>query len=170
MPMNAKYHSDVGKWVCTCPHFIKSWFLVCKHLVQDMHIVSPVFFLEVQFEGNMFDRENEEVEDGLVDTVARRMDTHTFQECFKAHIKNLRDFCDGLQYQIQFNNHRMLHAVECEGASFICLMENCLGQEKQENSSWQRSPTTWERETQQALINIRNPDILQTSFRKYFLF
>ncbi|KAG1874931.1 hypothetical protein F4604DRAFT_2008937 [Suillus subluteus] len=198
MPMNAKYRPDVGKWVCTCPHFIKSRFLVCKHLVQDVHIVSPVFFLEVQCNrtlpfwshpslvplrdslppnsmvqqtlqysvrgeedthenttgvgGNMFDGENEEAEDEFVDTAAGRMDTRTFQERFEAHIKNLRDFCDGLQYQIQFNDHRMLNAVEREGASFIRLMENCLGREKRENSSRQRSPTTWERETSNAMF------------------
>lgn len=198
MPMNAKYRPNVGKWVCTCPHFVKSRFLVCKHLVQDVHIVSPVFFLEVQrnqtlpfwshpslvplrdslppdstvqqtlqysvrggedahenptgVEGNIFDRENEEAEDEFVDTAAGRMDTRTFQERFEAHIKNLRDFCDGLQYQIQFNDHRMLNAVEREGASFIRLMENCLGREKRENSSRQRSPTTWERETSNAMF------------------
>ncbi|KAG1830000.1 hypothetical protein EV424DRAFT_1292985, partial [Suillus variegatus] len=56
-------------------------------------------------------------------------------ERFEAHIRNLREFCDGLQYQIQFNDHRMLNAVEREGASFIRLMENCLDRERRENSS-----------------------------------
>ncbi|KAG1878754.1 hypothetical protein C8R48DRAFT_745325 [Suillus tomentosus] len=183
MPMNAKYRPDVGKW---------SRFLVCKHLVQDVHIVSPVFFLEVQrnrtlpfcrppnsmvqqtfqysvrgedgvhenvtgIEGNLFDRENEEAEDEFVDTAAGQMDTCTFQERFEAHIKNFRDFCDGLQYQIQFNDHRMLNAIEREGASFIRLMENCLGRERQENSSRQRSPTTWERETSNAMFYRTRP-------------
>ncbi|KAG1824250.1 hypothetical protein DFJ58DRAFT_672829 [Suillus subalutaceus] len=199
MPMNAKYRPDVGKWVCTCLHFVKSWFLVCKHLVQDVHAVSPVFFLEVQrnrtlpfwshpslvslhdslppnstvleqmlqysmraeedthenttgVEGNIFDREDEEAEDEFVDTAAGWMDTRTFQERFEAHIKNLRDFCDGLQHQIQFNNHRMLHVIEREGASFIRLMENCLGRERRENSSRQRSLTTWEKEISNAMF------------------
>ncbi|KAG2128343.1 uncharacterized protein EDB93DRAFT_1243573 [Suillus bovinus] len=136
MPMNAKYRPDVGKWMCTCPHFVKSWFLVCKHLVQDVHIQTLQYSVRggedahenpTGVEGNIFDRENEEVEDEFVDTAAGRMDTRTFQERFEAHIKNLRDFCDGLQYQIQFNDHRMLNAIEREGASFIRLMENCLG-------------------------------------------
>lgn len=108
-------------------------------------------------EGNLFDRENEEAEDEFVDTAVGRMDTRTFQERFEAHIKNFRDFCDGLQYQIQFNDHRMLNAVEREGASFIRLMENCLGQERRENLSWQRSPTTWERETSNAMFYRTRP-------------
>ncbi|KAG1844106.1 hypothetical protein C8R48DRAFT_618263, partial [Suillus tomentosus] len=157
MPMNAKYRPDVGKWVCTCPYFVKSRFLVCKHLVQDVHTVSPVFFLEVQRNRTLPFWENEEAEDEFVDTAAGRMDTRTFQERFEAHIKNFRDFCDGLQYQIQFNDHRMLNAVEREGASFIRLMENCLGRERRENSSRQRSPTTWERETSNAMFYRTRP-------------
>ncbi|KAG2029381.1 hypothetical protein BDR03DRAFT_880936, partial [Suillus americanus] len=169
LPMNAKYRPDVGQWVHTSQHFDKSQFLVCKHLVQDVHAVSPVFFLQqtLQYsvraeednrknttgvEGNVFDREDEEAEDEFVDTEAGWMDTCTFQEHFKAHITNLCDFCDGLQYQIQFKDHKMLHAIECDGASFICLMERCLGQERRDNLSWQRCPTTWERETSKAMF------------------
>ena len=42
-----KYRPDVRKWVCTCPHFVRSRFLVCKHLVQCVHPVPPQFFVEV---------------------------------------------------------------------------------------------------------------------------
>jgi len=77
------------------------------------------------------EREDEEEENDIVDTAAgRQVDTHTFQERFQTLIKNFRDFSDGLEYQIQFNDHRMLNAVEREGASFIRLMENCLDRER----------------------------------------
>jgi hypothetical protein len=33
--------------VCTCPSLAKSRFLLCKHIVQSMSPVPPVFFLEV---------------------------------------------------------------------------------------------------------------------------
>ncbi|KAI6043159.1 hypothetical protein EDC04DRAFT_2542293, partial [Pisolithus marmoratus] len=48
-------------------------------------------------------------------------------------------------YQIQFGNHQMLNTVECEGTSFIWLMENCLDCEQRENSSHMWSPTTWDK-------------------------
>jgi hypothetical protein len=47
MPLNKKYQPDVKQFVCTCPQFIVSWFLICKHLVQLFHPVNPHFFLKV---------------------------------------------------------------------------------------------------------------------------
>ncbi|KAF8151020.1 hypothetical protein B0H34DRAFT_665852 [Crassisporium funariophilum] len=46
-----------------------------------------------------------------------------------AHIKNLREFCDGLEYQLQFNDYRMLSVLEREGGSFLDLVEDCLRKE-----------------------------------------
>ena len=40
------YRPNVEKWNCTCPAFAISRFLICKHLIQCVHRVSPVFFLE----------------------------------------------------------------------------------------------------------------------------
>jgi hypothetical protein len=48
MPQNEKYRPNSRKWVCTCPHFSTSRFLVCKHLVQSVHPVPAIFFLEVK--------------------------------------------------------------------------------------------------------------------------
>ena len=47
LPLNPKYRPDTHRWVCTCPHFHASRWLLCKHLVQAMHPVPPHFFLEV---------------------------------------------------------------------------------------------------------------------------
>ena len=47
MPMNDAYQLKVEEWVCTCPAFAISRFLVCKHLIQQMQKVPPTFFLEV---------------------------------------------------------------------------------------------------------------------------
>ncbi|THU79226.1 hypothetical protein K435DRAFT_884508 [Dendrothele bispora CBS 962.96] len=46
-PLNPKYKPDVRCWVCTCPYFAKSRFLVCKHLVQMVEEVPITFFHEV---------------------------------------------------------------------------------------------------------------------------
>ncbi|EGO02074.1 hypothetical protein SERLA73DRAFT_120715 [Serpula lacrymans var. lacrymans S7.3] len=39
MLLNNKYRPNTLTWVCTCPHFSTSQFLLCKHLVQDVHPV-----------------------------------------------------------------------------------------------------------------------------------
>ncbi|THV07112.1 hypothetical protein K435DRAFT_825684 [Dendrothele bispora CBS 962.96] len=46
-PLNPKYKPNVHRWVCTCPYFAKSRFLVCKHLVQMVKEVPVTFFHEV---------------------------------------------------------------------------------------------------------------------------
>ncbi|KAF9532679.1 hypothetical protein CPB83DRAFT_847186 [Crepidotus variabilis] len=47
----------------------------------------------------------------------------------QAHIRNLREFCDGLEYQLQFNDYRMLHVLEREGGPFLELVADCLSKE-----------------------------------------
>ena len=42
-----RYRPDPQRWVCTCPHFVVSRFLICKHLVQSVKPVPPHFFFEV---------------------------------------------------------------------------------------------------------------------------
>jgi hypothetical protein len=54
----------------------------------------------------------------------------TFEERFRDHIQTLRDFCDGLEYQVQFNDHRMLETLEREGGSFLRFARECLMQER----------------------------------------
>ncbi|KAJ7467321.1 hypothetical protein B0H11DRAFT_2239566 [Mycena galericulata] len=47
LPLNPKYRPDARQWRCTCEHLPKSRFLICKHLVQAVQPVPPIFFLEV---------------------------------------------------------------------------------------------------------------------------
>jgi hypothetical protein len=35
------YHVDVDKWICSCPAFINSPYLVCKHLIQTYAVSNP---------------------------------------------------------------------------------------------------------------------------------
>ena len=46
--LHDKYRPDPQCWVCTCPHFVVSRFLICKHLVQSVRPVDPGFFFEVE--------------------------------------------------------------------------------------------------------------------------
>ena len=45
--MNEKYRLDTENFTCTCPQFVISRFLLCKHIIQQFHPVDPQFFLEV---------------------------------------------------------------------------------------------------------------------------
>ncbi|TRM60897.1 hypothetical protein BD626DRAFT_406536 [Schizophyllum amplum] len=42
------YRPDPIKWVCGCRAFVRSRFLICKHLVNCVQRVPPVFFYEVK--------------------------------------------------------------------------------------------------------------------------
>ncbi|KAJ7782505.1 hypothetical protein DFH07DRAFT_717350, partial [Mycena maculata] len=48
LPVNPAYKTDVKKGLCTCPSMPTSRFLICKHYVQGVEHVPPVFFLEVK--------------------------------------------------------------------------------------------------------------------------
>ena len=63
------------------------------------------------------------------DNYPSRPSTEIYHDRMRAHIKNLREFCDGLEYQLQFNDYRMLDVLEREGGSFLNLVEDCLRKE-----------------------------------------
>ncbi|KAJ7732044.1 hypothetical protein DFH07DRAFT_871091 [Mycena maculata] len=149
-------------------------FLICKHLVQGVQPVSPLFFLEANRNRtspfwahpsliplnsteplvatevatrdltacaipgpapphDTTDQPNDDHDD-VVDTTAGIM-CQTFTETLTEHIRMLREFTDGLQYQIQFQDHRMLETLERDGAGFLRLARNCLDRERRANSS-----------------------------------
>ena len=47
MPLNERYRPDAKQFLCICPHFVVSRFLLCKHRVQLFHLIEPQFFLEI---------------------------------------------------------------------------------------------------------------------------
>jgi hypothetical protein len=57
------------------------------------------------------------------------LDPDEYQRRMRRHIALIRDFCDGLEYQLPFNDYRMLDALEQEGGQFLRLVEDCLGKE-----------------------------------------
>lgn len=48
LPLSDAYRPDARKWTCTCPSFVISRFLICKHLVQSVQRVPATFFLQVK--------------------------------------------------------------------------------------------------------------------------
>ncbi|KAJ3906399.1 hypothetical protein F5879DRAFT_797718, partial [Lentinula edodes] len=55
--------------------------------------------------------------------------TETFQRKMHTYIRNIRDFCDGLEYQLQFNDLRMLQELEEKGNGFLEYVKTCLERE-----------------------------------------
>ncbi|KAJ7479127.1 hypothetical protein FB451DRAFT_1450936 [Mycena latifolia] len=192
-----KYNTQPDKWLCTCPELPKNRFLICKHLVQGMHPVSPVFFLEVKRnrtspfwshpsliplnssnplvaapvpprvvptipESAPSDdaqptatAEDQDVDD-MID-IAAGIAHETFTEAMTNHIRTLREFAEGLQYQIQFQDRRILDSLEREGAGFLRLARNCLDRECRANSSRSKTPTTWESSTANTMFYRTRP-------------
>ena len=177
-PMNEKYRPDTKNFTCTCPEFVVSQFLLCKHIVQQFHPVDPRFFLKVTrnrtlpiwshpalkplitpadatelvnpttilggVEDKVSDRQNmaryelEEGSDddsGIIDTEMRGDTREAYNEKMEHYIRTIRDFCEGLEYQIKFRDPWFLITLEKDGAGFFRLAENCLSREQRLNSS-----------------------------------
>ncbi|KAG6850112.1 hypothetical protein H0H93_001033 [Arthromyces matolae] len=49
-----------------------------------------------------------------------------FQQRMLKHISDIRDFCCGLEYQLQFNDYKLLEVLESEGSQFLRLVHQCL--------------------------------------------
>ncbi|KAH9032964.1 hypothetical protein EDB85DRAFT_1864712, partial [Lactarius pseudohatsudake] len=208
VPMNEKYRPDVKRFVCTCPQFVVSRFLICKHLVQQFHPVDPRFFLEVKrnrtlpfwshpslkplstvaeiiegdrstiADGDGDDKASVEVysqlntarneiddsdpqiddddDDELIDT-GGNVEKKTVKEEMENYIHIIRDFCDGLEFQVKFQNPQFLRTLEREGAGFLKLAQDCLSRERRLNSNQVASPSTWERSTPKALFYRSRP-------------
>jgi hypothetical protein len=47
-PVNNHYTMDLEHWVCACPYFLTSRFMICKHLIHAKGSMDPQFFLTVR--------------------------------------------------------------------------------------------------------------------------
>ncbi|KAJ3991775.1 hypothetical protein F5050DRAFT_1864500 [Lentinula boryana] len=192
LPLNLKYRPDVNQWVCTCPHLVKSRFLLCKHLVQGVEPVPPVFFLQVKqsrtapvwshpllkaLPSQIMDKaENPQVDEEEDDEKSDRDDEEeeedreeeecddvaiishlTHEEEMKNLIQDLHSFADGLDYQIQFRDNRMLATVFCYGGSFLRMMEACLEKERRHNLNQGPPIATWDSGTASAMYYRTRP-------------
>jgi len=98
------------------------------------------------------DDEEQDISEEMVDMeLAMARNSQTYQERLLEYIQLLRDFCYGLEYQLQFNDPRMLAVVEKDGAGMLVLAQNCLNREKRLNSTRGDPPATWEKGMSNAL-------------------
>ncbi|GLB44820.1 hypothetical protein LshimejAT787_1801570 [Lyophyllum shimeji] len=54
------------------------------------------------------------------------LNSEEYRARMRQHIANIREFCDGLDYQLQFNDVRLLEVLESDGAQFLKLVHRCL--------------------------------------------
>ena len=186
LPSNRdRYRPDPTRWVCTCPHFAKSRFLICKHLVQSVRPVHPCFFHQVRRErtlpfwkhpslvpldlagssrpdmqpeitaddsGEDMDGLNDE-DDGDSDTDDDDyatsgqflMDQQTYKEEMQSLSSLFKDFSAGLDYQIQFNDRRLLAALHREAAGAIRFIGTCIEKERRSNNNRVETPRMFDR-------------------------
>lgn len=156
VPLNDAYRPDAKKWICTCPFFVTSRFLMCKRVL-------PTFFLEVKCyrsvpfwrhaslkildegdeigrEAAMTEAENEnddELPDGEEDEfyddnamLQMAEEGPTFSEALSNDIDLITEFLAGLKFQKQFRDQRFLNLLEREGTGFFRLAKACLSQER----------------------------------------
>ncbi|KAJ7156580.1 hypothetical protein C8R43DRAFT_1087311 [Mycena crocata] len=152
LPLNPKYRPDPYRWVCTCPHFFKSCFLICKHLV---HAVRPV-------------QRNRTTpfwsHPALIPllpptgpTIATPVPVASTSSA--AHDSAQAAESDAEEEDVGFgsdNNEgldsQFLNMLEREGAGFFRLAENCLSRKRRKNSTRSPAPATWEQTTANAMF------------------
>ncbi|KAK6975131.1 hypothetical protein R3P38DRAFT_2461286, partial [Favolaschia claudopus] len=83
----------------------------------------------------------------------------TFKERLNTRIEQLRDFCDGLEYQQQFGDSRFLDTLDREGAGLFRLIETCKSREQRANSRRSEAPTTWEKGSANAMFYRTRPSL-----------
>ncbi|KAG6854112.1 hypothetical protein C0991_010276 [Blastosporella zonata] len=99
-------------------------------------------------------------EDDLVDTGSGGQ---TFEEAMRSKIRTLKAITEGLEYQVQFRDHRLLQGLEKEGASFFRLAVACLSKEKRMQMTRGGVPSTWEQSTSTAMFYRSRPAQRSTS-------
>jgi hypothetical protein len=164
-----KYSPDPIRWVCGCPSFRQSRFLICKHLVKLCHPVGSRSFLEVERTWTMpfwkhptliplecgtgdateiiIPEELEGVadeEEGSDDGFEERLHEDSVQNMDTRLEGTAQErFIPLLRAQKQYADMRFFAEQEKQLAHAVGFMENCLEVERLENSRALDKPTTW---------------------------
>ncbi|KAL1704651.1 hypothetical protein EV121DRAFT_205376 [Schizophyllum commune] len=168
------YRPDPVKWICGCRAFVRSRFLVCKHLVHRVRPVSAIFFREVRRSrttpfwshpelqpldvggdgdiregGDEVESDGESEDDGdeghEPDNTLDIGGLRTYDEECDDIVRTLLNFADGIKYNTQFRDRRFLETVERKGAVFLRFARDCLEKERRMQSGrGKERPSTWQ--------------------------
>lgn len=75
----------------------------------------------------------------------------TFEEEMAGKIDTLIQFAEGLRFQVQFRDQRLLKALEREGGGLWRVMTDCLEKERRAQSTRGSNPGTWDNKTNTAM-------------------
>ncbi|KAF7799214.1 hypothetical protein EIP86_010446 [Pleurotus ostreatoroseus] len=105
------------------------------------------------------DPDAEDSDDDIIDTEPPEFvqEGETYLERMTKIIGTFRDFSDGLEYQLQFNDRRILDVVEREAAGALRLARTCLAKEKQAQSTRGAAPRTWDSASSSAMYYRARP-------------
>ena len=105
-------------------------------------------------EGGSTDGEDKEEEVGTY-----QHDGRTFEEVLMDEIKLIEEFTAGLKHQAQFQDGRLLNALQQESAGFLQFVEACMDKERRMNSMRSPTPSTWEKSTSSAMFYRARPTV-----------
>ena len=100
-----------------------------------------------------------EDDNGLIDTWENRGNSEKkgCKEEMENYVHLIQDFCNGLEFQVKFQDPWFLNTLEREGGMFFNFAQNCLSRERRANLSRAASPPTWERSTANAIFYRSHP-------------
>ncbi|KAJ3753952.1 hypothetical protein EV360DRAFT_74091 [Lentinula raphanica] len=97
----------------------------------------------VDDEGEDEDSEDECEDEGTLD-VDSSSRNGTYQERMAKLIQDLHNFADGLSYQMQFRDERVLDSIDRNGRGFLRMMDSCLEKERRQNTNAGAPLGTWD--------------------------
>jgi hypothetical protein len=102
------------------------------------------------------DSDEDEGED--VDEIVGVAGGRTFQETLDEEIDLIVNFAQGLRYQAQFRDQRLLNALERNGAGFFRMARACLDKEnRMRTGRGGEQVSTWEKSTITAMFYRSRP-------------
>ena len=104
--------------------------------------------VDIEDDDEMGGVSEEEEEDEIEEVVEAQGEGSTFEEAMNANIDLIAKFVQGLRYQVQCRDQRMLNTLEREGAGFLRFARACMEKEKKlQSTRGGGTPTTWEKST-----------------------
>jgi hypothetical protein len=168
-----RYAPDPRSWTCSCPAFLISRFLICKHLIQLVQRVPATFFYEVSrsrtlpfwshsslvpisaAEGdnqalvipwnNQFTGSNNDPDHDDFDDLPPPELTASFEPELREMAQKLRDTAEFLLHQVQFGEVRFLPHARKKLAPALQFHSEIRQFEAISNAPHAKRPKTWER-------------------------
>lgn len=164
-----RYGPDPHQWICACPAYQDSRFLICKHLVQLCHPVSPWFFLEAERQHNapfwvhpslvpLADQGGEfvappvlsvtDADPGLLDSLTDDDLPTELNASFANNMENLafklEDLASYARHQIQFGQYKSFAQFQTQCSRSLKFYDEIKDRERTDNTPQAQRHRTWQ--------------------------